>query len=110
MLINGNTEYRNETKRALEPENIPDVKYLDTLKSPRILNTHVPFRWLPKKHIENGGKIVHVMRNPKDVYVSLYHYIKKAVALEWGSNMEKLTWDQFFDIFIVGDSPSKYFY
>ena len=37
-----------------------------------IISTHLPFHWLYKEHVETGGKIIYVIRNPKDVAVSLY--------------------------------------
>ena len=108
MLVNGKAEYKKVTKRALEPELLTNMKYLDKEKSPRVINTHLPFRWLPQQHVQNGGKFIHVMRNPKDLFVSLYHYFKTAVAPFIGSNLEELTWNDFFHIFITGNSASTY--
>ena len=108
MLTHGKAEYRKESKRALQPEMVPDFDFFETEKSPRVFTTHVPFRWLPKKHIENGGKIVHVMRNPKDVYLSLYYHIKGQSAPLVGSNIDDLTWDNFFKILITENNISTY--
>ncbi|XP_048730851.2 sulfotransferase 1B1-like [Ostrea edulis] len=74
MLLKNKAEYTKETKEFLFLEAIPDISLVDNIPSPRPLNTHVPYRWLPKQHIENGGKIIHVLRNPKDVAVSMYHH------------------------------------
>jgi hypothetical protein len=73
MLLKNKAEYTKEIKEFSFLEAIPDISTVDNISSPRALNTHAPYRWLPKQHIENGGKIVHVLRNPKDVIVSLYH-------------------------------------
>ncbi|XP_055996320.1 sulfotransferase 1E1-like [Ostrea edulis] len=78
MLLKNKAEYSKETKEFLFLEAVPDISIVDNVSSPRPLNTHAPYRWLPKQHIENGGKIIHVLRNPKDVVVSLYHHFDNA--------------------------------
>ena len=105
MLVQGTTDYRKESKEAVMLEMVPDLEVIRAEKSPRILNTHFPFRYLPKKHRENGGKIVHVRRNPKDVYVSLYYFLKSFGALkkEGGEDMK---WEEFFNLAINGHSKS----
>ncbi|XP_062599951.1 sulfotransferase 1E1-like isoform X1 [Saccostrea cucullata] len=81
MLLKGKAEYMKEAKTSVFLEAIPDINDINDLPSPRILNTHVPYRWLPKQQVENGGKIVHVIRNPKDVAVSLYHFTKSSGSI-----------------------------
>jgi hypothetical protein len=80
MLLKNKAEYAIDPKEVLFLEAMPDISKLDNIPSPRPLNTHVPYRWLPKQHIENGGKIVHVLRNPKDVAVSYYHVARNSTA------------------------------
>ncbi|GFO38352.1 sulfotransferase family cytosolic 1b member 1 [Plakobranchus ocellatus] len=46
----------------------------NSLPSPRILNTHNRFDWLPEKVRTYKNKIVLTTRNPKDVAVSLYNH------------------------------------
>ena len=75
MLIKGNTEYTKEIKEFFFLEAIPDLDVVHNLPSPRPLNTHLPYRWLPKQLTEKGGKIIHAIRNPKDIAVSLYHHL-----------------------------------
>ena len=101
MLVQGNTSYRREPKVSTMLEAIPDLTEIETEKSPRILNTHLPFRWLPRKHIENGGKIVHVVRNPKDVCVSMYHFLLPVKEL--GVNIHKMTWEQYLNNLVFGE-------
>lgn len=38
-----------------------------------LVQTHVPFKSLPKSILESNTKIIYVCRNPKDVLVSLWH-------------------------------------
>ena len=105
MLVQGKSDYRKEKKEAVMLEMIPDLDTLRREKSPRILNTHLPFRYLPNKHRENGGKIVHVRRNPKDVYVSLFHFLKliKAPAIKKEGG-EDMNWDEYFNSVLTGNS------
>ncbi|XP_069131648.1 sulfotransferase 1B1-like [Argopecten irradians] len=72
MILQGGTEYTKGHKGGAMMER--DVDQLNDLPSPRFINTHFAFRHLPKKHVENGYKIIHVSRNPKDVMVSFYHH------------------------------------
>ena len=95
MLQQGSTDYYRESKEAFMLEAMVDLKELDKVPSPRVLNTHLPYRWLPRKHIENGGKIVHVIRNPKDVNVSLFHFLRGIPDI--GTNIDKMTWEQYLD-------------
>ena len=81
MILKRKAEYSKEPKEFLFLEAVPDLDVVRNLPSPRPLNTHLPYRWLPTQHIENGGKIVHVLRNPKDVCVSWYHHIKTSMEM-----------------------------
>ncbi|XP_069132735.1 sulfotransferase 1B1-like [Argopecten irradians] len=73
MILKGEAEYSSTGKVDVMLE-IADMDKLKDLPSPRFINTHFAFRHLPKKHVENGYKIIHVSRNPKDVMVSFYHH------------------------------------
>merc|ERR1711894_468448 len=46
------------------------------MTSPRVLNTHLWYKHLPKKAIEKPCKVIFIQRNPKDVIVSYYHHKK----------------------------------
>ncbi|XP_062597838.1 sulfotransferase 1 family member D1-like, partial [Saccostrea cucullata] len=95
MILKKKAEYMKETKEFQFLEALPDMSIVNNLASPRPLNTHVPYRWLPKQHIENGGKIVHVLRNPKDVAVSMYYHVKR---LHGGS----MVFNTFYEKIFVG--------
>ena len=73
MLINGKAESIpiSKTKHMLEFE-LPETS--DDIPSPRILNSHLNIRFLPKQMFKKKCKIIHVVRNPKDVVVSLYNH------------------------------------
>ncbi|XP_033751449.1 sulfotransferase family cytosolic 1B member 1-like [Pecten maximus] len=75
MILQEGAQYTSGHKVnfMLEAMNLEDF---DNRPSPRFLNTHVTFRHIPKKHVDNGYKIIHVSRNPKDVMVSFYNHAK----------------------------------
>ncbi|CAL1534495.1 unnamed protein product [Lymnaea stagnalis] len=50
---------------------------IDALPSPRLVYTHVPFRYIPRQALEKKIKIVYLDRNPKDVLVSYYNFMQK---------------------------------
>ncbi|XP_076093051.1 sulfotransferase 1A1-like [Mytilus galloprovincialis] len=106
MLLQGNAEYTTAVKETAFLEMIPDLNPINEVKSPRLLNTHVPFRWLPKKHLCDGGKIVHVIRNPKDQAVSMYNFM-----LSFGPDKAmagaKMSWNVFFEM--IMKAPEKFF-
>lgn len=73
MLKRGNAEYETKTKEAAFLDfRSPEV--VGSLPSPRILNCHYPCKLIPKEMLQKKTKIVHVMRNPKDAFVSFYHH------------------------------------
>lgn len=75
---------------------------LDTLPSPRVFNTHMPYRWLPREHFKAGRKVVNVIRNPKDVAVSWYCHWHSSNELGCGS----ISWSEFFEEVVMGQCTS----
>ncbi|XP_060077612.1 sulfotransferase 1B1-like isoform X2 [Ylistrum balloti] len=99
MLVQGHATYAKGAKIAGMLEAVEDFSKLDELKSPRILSTHVPFRHLPKQHLEKGCKIILSRRNPKDVFVSWYNHSKHDERISNPSTSEDEefpgTWEHF---------------
>ena len=77
---------------------IGDVAY-DDLKSPRVVGSHLALKYAPKDFIKNGGKIINIVRNPKDTAVSSYHFTLKFKTVEYSG-----TWDGFLDMYLKGYS------
>ncbi|KAK7837330.1 cytosolic sulfotransferase 5 [Quercus suber] len=50
---------------------VPD---LTSFASPRLFSTHLPYVSLPMSTKDSACKIVHLSRNPKDTFVSLWHF------------------------------------
>ncbi|KAL4219866.1 hypothetical protein ACF0H5_020277 [Mactra antiquata] len=76
MLTKGTTEYETKSKECLFLDYTKAAK-VDEHPSPRVLNSHYPCRYVPNGLLKKKTKIVHVMRNSKDAFVS-YYYHKRA--------------------------------
>ncbi|KAF3537814.1 hypothetical protein F2Q69_00024378 [Brassica cretica] len=59
----------------------PDFDF-SKLPSPRLMNTHIPHLSLPESVKSSSCKIVYCCRNPKDMFVSLWHFGKKLAPQE----------------------------
>ena len=44
---------------------------------PRVFKSHLPIKYLPDD-IDDKAKIVYVLRNPKDIIVSIYNFLIKS--------------------------------
>ncbi|KAL4224961.1 hypothetical protein ACF0H5_015657 [Mactra antiquata] len=75
MLQRGSPEHEKVTKETVFLDLKP-IASIDERPSPRILNSHMSPTLMPNEIIEKKTKIVHVMRNPKDAFVSMYHHFK----------------------------------
>ncbi|XP_005102487.1 sulfotransferase family cytosolic 1B member 1-like [Aplysia californica] len=71
MLQNQSTEHKPYDAFYLHKHR---ASFLSQQPSPRLLTTHVPFRYLPKQAFEKKIKIVYLNRNPKDVIVSYFSH------------------------------------
>ncbi|KAG7558659.1 Sulfotransferase domain [Arabidopsis thaliana x Arabidopsis arenosa] len=59
----------------------PDFDF-SGLPSPRLMNTHISHLSLPESVKSSSCKIVYCCRNPKDMFVSLWHFGKKLAPEE----------------------------
>ncbi|EER99682.1 hypothetical protein BDA96_02G387100 [Sorghum bicolor] len=52
---------------------------LDALPSPRLMNTHLPYALLPASVVTatGGCRVAYVCRDPKDMVVSLWHFLRR---------------------------------
>ena len=51
-----------------------DIDAIKQGPSPRLMTSHLPYRNVPKNHLADGGKFIHIIRNPKDVALSAFHH------------------------------------
>ncbi|KAK0054998.1 sulfotransferase 1A1 [Biomphalaria pfeifferi] len=76
MLLHKTTVYERRIKECLMLEATPDLDIFKEEPSPRIFNTHVVMDHYPQEVLTKKTKIIHVIRNPKDVWVSFYYQNK----------------------------------
>ncbi len=72
---------------------------LDALPSPRSMSTHLPFALVPRSS-EHRVKYIYLARNPKDVAVSMFHFMRSAPVFDFDG-----TWSEFLQYFIKGNIP-----
>jgi hypothetical protein len=65
-----------------------------------VFASHIFPRHLPKDFMIRKCKIINIYRNPKDVCVSLFNFVKKTKA---GNLMKDMKFDVFFGMFIAGN-------
>ncbi|CAO2142244.1 unnamed protein product [Urochloa humidicola] len=75
-----------------------DLTCIEKLPSPRILATHMPLSVLPESILIQSCRIVYICRDPKDVFVSKWHFASEFFRGKWSDiNVE-------FDMFCEGVS------
>lgn len=62
---------------------------------PRLFSTHLPLLSLPKSVEDSGCKLVYLCRNPKDTFVSLWHFANKLRPADRGALSLEETFDKF---------------
>lgn len=65
-----------------------DPAEIDQFPSPRLMNSHLPLDRLPKDLLERKTKIVYVIRNYKDITVSMYNFMKGMVHYNYNGKWE----------------------
>ncbi|NP_001150618.1 flavonol 4-sulfotransferase isoform X1 [Zea mays] len=73
---------------------------IERLPSPRLLGTHLPLSLLPPAVATSGCRVVYLCRQPKDVFVSLWHFVK---GMRGGRSPVEL--DAALAMFCEGVSP-----
>uniref|UniRef100_A0A8D0HD03 Sulfotransferase n=1 Tax=Sphenodon punctatus TaxID=8508 RepID=A0A8D0HD03_SPHPU len=78
-------------------EQITAAGYLEMRPCPRLISSHLPCSLFPKTFFTSQAKAIYMIRNPKDVCVSLYYYAKMSSFLEF-----KEDFGEFIDMFLAG--------
>ncbi|KAL5006666.1 hypothetical protein ScPMuIL_015472 [Solemya velum] len=94
MLVEGKAEYNPNAKESRMLE-IQKAEELEKMETPRILNTHYPYELLPENVGSSKCKIIYMLRNPKDVAVSLYHHLTKHDDFRYNG-----TWPNFLQLYL----------
>ncbi|XP_033741851.1 sulfotransferase 1A2-like [Pecten maximus] len=71
MLRTGSLDYHG-TPILMEYQ---DINIIDNMISPRTFGSHLRFRFLPQEMRHGKGKVITIIRDPKDIVVSLYHML-----------------------------------
>ncbi|OQV18351.1 putative Sulfotransferase family cytosolic 1B member 1 [Hypsibius exemplaris] len=71
------------------------VTTISNRPSPRKFLTHLGYEAIPKSILDNA-KIVYVARNPKDVIVSHFHFVRSFVTMRFKGELEDMV-DAFID-------------
>ena len=74
------------------------MEEIEAMPSPRFFKTHMPYNLIPGGDpVNSPAKYIYIIRNPKDVLISVYHFAQKIHS--------KIIppWDQFFDAYISGN-------
>ncbi|XP_060570395.1 amine sulfotransferase-like [Ruditapes philippinarum] len=97
MLMKGKPEGPAESKMfsMIEATSADDI---NKIPSPRLLNTHLPYRRIPADINNKTVKIVFVVRNPKDVAVSLYSMLYAFKHYNYSG-----TFSNWLPLFLRGD-------
>ncbi|XP_062981734.1 sulfotransferase 6B1-like [Elgaria multicarinata webbii] len=109
-LVTSSAKY-NEDTNSLDDEELEEFPYLEVgdtekyqrmakLPSRRVILTHLLPQNLPASVFKNKAKILLLIRNPKDVATSFYHFSNDLSPLP-----SYKTWDEFFSAFMSGEMP-----
>ncbi|XP_010051056.2 cytosolic sulfotransferase 12 [Eucalyptus grandis] len=80
------------------------ISALHALPSPRLLSTHIPYASLPRSVATSGCRIVCIVRDPKDVFVSMWSFISKVKYTD--SDRPPVSLEEAFGLFSRGVSLS----
>ncbi|ESO02472.1 hypothetical protein HELRODRAFT_65652 [Helobdella robusta] len=75
----------------------PGLKSLKDRPSPRLLKSHLPYWFMPQSVSNNVGKVIYIARQPKDVCVSYYNFLKMISFLNYSGSFQN-----FFQNFLEG--------
>lgn len=87
MVLSKTSEVTGGIKGPGMLEAVPP-EVTEQLPPPRLLNTHLKIKYLPKQAIEKRLKMVLLLRNPKDVVVSFYVHTKGIRPYEYDGKFE----------------------
>ncbi|XP_032071472.1 amine sulfotransferase-like isoform X1 [Thamnophis elegans] len=95
--------HRDETENITLIDRAPWLEYnifsvdFPSRPSPRVFTSHLPYNLVPEGLQNRRAKIIYVLRNPKDVLVSSYHFFQRPVGIQSIKDF-----DTFLENFLVG--------
>ncbi|XP_014780530.1 sulfotransferase 4A1 [Octopus bimaculoides] len=94
-LIHSNLDISQEEEKNIEQrfhflENIyPGLPAIAAKESPRLIKSHLPFHLLPEQLSTVKPNIIYVVRNPKDILISYYNFLKMLTPLKFVGTFEE---------------------
>ena len=79
------------------------IEHSNKTQSPRIWKSHQPFNNFPAKTIGPNTKILHIIRNPKDVVCSYYDFFRQEPMVNYKGSFNTL-FDWYCDGSVVHSS------
>ena len=104
-LIENDCDFTKAKAKTLEERSpfieypSPGIKHINKMNSPRVIKTHLPFEFLPQD-VDKKSKIVYAVRNPKDVCVSFYYFIRMVNDIGFSGTISEM-----IELFIDGKIP-----
>ncbi|XP_056001525.1 sulfotransferase 1B1-like [Ostrea edulis] len=95
MLRNKSSEYHDKMPPLIEMFPVEKLKQV----TDGVYVSHLVPRHMPKNFMDKKCKIINIYRNPKDVCVSMFNFIKKTKG---GELMKDMEFDVFFDMYMTG--------
>ncbi|XP_059277281.1 flavonol sulfotransferase-like [Lycium ferocissimum] len=97
------TKLSHDCLPFLELDYVSNPKFLDT-ELP-LLSTHLPYTLLPKSILESDCKIIYICREPKDRFVSMWHFSQNFISNNSDQTIRPaVTLEQEFEWFCQGKS------
>ena len=97
MAENKNVWERVPLVEMKMPDKEAYIDQIERMESPRLFKSHLPVWFFENEIAKHNSKCIVIMRNPKDMLVSYYHF------LQLRHPKIILSWDQWFDMFRSGD-------
>uniref|UniRef100_A0A0B7A917 Sulfotransferase domain-containing protein n=2 Tax=Arion vulgaris TaxID=1028688 RepID=A0A0B7A917_9EUPU len=109
MIISQTTDFQKDHfySRLLEYLGPNVAATIEKISSPRYLTTHYRMYDIPEQAISKQIKMVYILRNPKDVLVSLYNFV---TSLSFDGSRFKSSWSEFFELQMQGLFPWGYWF
>nr|P52842.2 RecName: Full=Sulfotransferase 2A1; Short=ST2A1; AltName: Full=Bile salt sulfotransferase; AltName: Full=Hydroxysteroid sulfotransferase; Short=HST [Macaca fascicularis]BAA12823.1 hydroxysteroid sulfotransferase subunit [Macaca fascicularis] len=73
-------------------------KLLSEEEGPRLFSSHLPIQLFPKSFFSSKAKVIYLMRNPRDVFVSGYFFWNSVKFVK-----KPKSWQQYFEWFCQGN-------
>nr|XP_004610797.1 unnamed protein product [Sorex araneus] len=67
----------------------PGLDILKELTSPRLIKSHLPYRFLPSDLHDGDSKVIYMARNPKDLVVSYYQFHRSLRTMSYRGTFQE---------------------